>query len=332
MVRLLPGTAARRDITLDFETDPLTCWRMPIFPSEDYFHYIPESRLCKTLGCTMQSAGFTRVGRHSPYPVAIHPKDHHFNFSRGRILQAYQIVFISEGRGRAELGRERREQDIRGGMAFVLFPNVWHRYTPDPMSGWTEHWIECKGSAFDMAQGSGLLDINRPLFRNPDSAGIAATFAEIHDLARRDVLANQPVLSMLGLKLLALLTAPRDTAADGAARLVDAARMLLMERCAENQPMDAVAEELNVSYSYLRRSFRAATGSSMKEFQLSVRIQRAKDMLDNSDLSVKEIAGRLGFSSAFHFSNQFRRTAGCPPSAWRARPMRWDGEALSRSE
>jgi AraC-like DNA-binding protein len=305
---------------------------MPAMPPEDYFCYIPESRLCKTLGCTMQSSGFTQVRRHSPYPVAIHPKDHHFNFSRGRILQAYQIVFISEGRGRAELGRERREQEIRGGMVFMLFPNVWHRYAPDPMTGWTEHWIECKGSAFDMAQGSGLIDINRPIFRNPNVEAIASTFAEIHDLARQDVLGHQPVLSMLGLKLLALLTAPNEAGSDGSARLVDAARMLLMERCAENQPMEAVAEELNVSYSYLRRSFRAATGSSMKEFQLSVRIQRAKDMLDNSDLSVKEIAGKLGFSSAFHFSNQFRKIAGCPPSDWRARPTRWNGEALSRSE
>lgn len=305
---------------------------MPAAPTENYFRYIPESRMCKTLGCTMLSSGFTAVGRHSPYPVAHHPKDHHFNFSRGRILQAYQIVFISEGRGRAELGRDRREQDIQGGMAFVLFPNVWHRYAPDPMNGWTEHWIECKGSAFDMAQGSGLLDINRPLFRAPNVAAVAETFAEIHALAREDVLGHQPVLSMLGLKLLAILGAPRATGADGSARLVDAARMLLMERCTENQPVEAIAEELNVSYSYLRRSFRAATGRSMKEFQLSVRIQRAKDMLDNSELSVKEIAGRLGFSSAFHFSNQFRKIVGRPPSDWRARLQRWESGALSRSE
>ncbi len=286
---------------------------------KDYYSYIPESRLCYALGCTLQSAGFTQVGRHVQYPALTHPEHHIFNRKKGRVLQAFQIVYISDGKGRVKLGRDSKTHDITAGMVFVLFPNVWHRYAPEQSTGWTEHWVECKGTAFDMAMNSGLLDINRPIFRNPNVTAVQTAFAEIHELAVQDAVGNQPVLSMLGLKLLAILAGPRTANEDSMNRLVNAARMMLLERSTENRPMEEIADALNVSYSNLRRRFRAHTGMSMKDYQTNVRIKKAKDMLDNTDLPIKGIAAQLGFSSAFHFSNQFRKLVGCPPTDWRAR-------------
>lgn len=299
---------------------------------ENYFSYIPESRLCHALGCTLQSSGFTRVARHAEYPEKTHPEDHLFNRDRGRILQAFQIVYVSEGKGRATLGTGRNAQDIYAGQVFVLFPNVWHRYAPDRLSGWSEHWIECKGTAFDMALSAGLLDRNRPVFRSPNLPAVNEAFAEIHQLARKSAVDHQPVLSMLGLKLLAILAGPRNAHEDSTNRLVNSVRMLLMERCTKNRPMEEIADELNVSYSNLRRRFRMHAGMSMKDYQVGVRMQKAKDLLDNSDLSVKGVAAQLGFSSAFHFSNQFRKSEGCPPSEWRARPIHRKGGDLSKFE
>lgn len=287
--------------------------------SENYFSYIPESRLCHTLGCTLRSSGFTRVAPHTQYPAQTHPAAHLFNRTRGRVLQAYQLVYISKGRGRVELGHGGKPQDIHGGQVFVLFPNVWHRYAPDPGVGWTEHWVECKGTVFDMALNAGLLDRARPVIRNPNIAAIEDTFSEIHTLSREDAAGHQPVLSMLGLKMLAILAGPRNANEDSTNKLVNSARMLLLERCTAQGPMEDIANELNVSYSTLRRTFRAQTGISMKDYQMAMRIQKAKDLLDNTDLSIKGVAAQLGFSSAFHFSNQFRKSVACPPSDWRAR-------------
>lgn len=289
-------------------------------PQNNYFCYIPESRLCHTLGCTLQSSGYTKIGKNAQYPAQTHPKDHMFGRNRGRILQAYQIVYIEEGRGRAELGQKEGIQAIPADCVFILFPNVWHRYAPELSFGWTEHWVECKGTAFDMAVNSGMLDQRRPVFRKPDVAAIKATFSEIHVLATQDAVGNQPVLSMLGLKLLAILAGPRNASENSTNRLVNTVRMMLLERCAENRPMEEIADALNVSYSNLRRTFRMSTGMSMKDYQTEMRIHKAKDLLDNTDLSIKGIAAQLGYSSGFHFSNQFRKVVGCPPTDWRARP------------
>ena len=131
---------------------------------------------------------------------------------------------------------------------------MWHRYAPELSVGWTEHWVECKGTAFDMAVSSGILDPHRPIFRNSDRAAVKATFEEIHTLAVKDAVANQPVLSMLGLKLLAILAGTCNTSETSSNRLVNTARMMLLERYADNRPMEEIADTLNVSYSNLRLS------------------------------------------------------------------------------
>lgn len=283
-----------------------------------YYRDIPESRLCQSLGCTIRSVGSTKVGQHASYPVRIHPSHRPFSFDRGRTLEAFQIVFISEGKGQVELGRGTGLQKITSGQVFLLFPNVWHRYAPDPITGWTEHWVECNGSAINMALQAGLISQSRPIYRTSESKLIEDTFAEINNLANEDVVGYQAVLSMLCLKLLAILTALRNDELLSPDRLINNARMLISERCTENCRMHEIAEELNVSYSNLRQRFKVHTGMSMKDYQLTARIQIAKELLSNTNLSVKAVSAELGFRSAFHFSSQFNKHVGISPSKWRS--------------
>jgi AraC-like DNA-binding protein len=282
----------------------------------DYFVYMPENRLCAAWGCTAVSTGYTAIPPHSDYPPARHPDDHHFSWSRGRILQAYQIVLISAGIGQLEFGPQRRHIEVAAGSVFLLFPGIWHRFAPDPRSGWEEHWIECRGSAFDFARDAGLVPVERPVL--PGSEEISGVFASIHALAMADPLRNQPVLSTLGLQLLALLCRPLDLDSAAPGRIVDRARMILLESCGRPLQMEDLASKLGISYPYFRRLFREQTGMSAKQYQMTVRVERARDFLMNTDKPIKEIAGLLGFHSAFHFSSQFSSLVGFSPSEYRS--------------
>jgi AraC-like DNA-binding protein len=121
------------------------------------------------------------------------------------------------------------------------------------------------------------------------------------------------------LQLLALLARPADASGNGASRITQRAKLLIMERCNEPLNMQALSEELNLGYSHFRQIFKAQTGTSPKHYHLAVRIERASDLIANTDKSLKEIAAILGFHSAFHFSNQFRQIVGTSPKAWRER-------------
>lgn len=55
------------------------------------------------------------------------------------------------------------------------------------------------------------------------------------------------------------------------------------------------------------------------QFQNSIRISRAQDLLSSSDLSVSEIAAQTGFDSVYYFSRHFKQSTGLTPKAYRSR-------------
>ncbi|MEI9997952.1 MAG: AraC family ligand binding domain-containing protein [Verrucomicrobiota bacterium] len=101
----------------------------------NYFDYFPVAPKLKAWGLYATGFGAVHVPPGAPYPPPGHPGRHAFDWERGRVLGEYQIVYLHKGRGAFESARTKR-RPLRAGMAFLLFPGVWHRYRPDPRTGW----------------------------------------------------------------------------------------------------------------------------------------------------------------------------------------------------
>lgn len=88
--------------------------------------------------------------------------------------------------------------------------------------------------------------------------------------------------------------------------------------------VEELADKLNVSRRSLERQFRAALGRSPAEEIRRSTLERAKQMLADTDLTVSEVANRLGFSTQTRFGVVFRAHVGHTPSAFRShfRPRR----------
>ena len=79
-----------------------------------------------------------------------------------------------------------------------------------------------------------------------------------------------------------------------------------------------VAKEVSMSYFHFSRAFKQSMGMSPTNFIAERRIERAKRLLQETELPISEIALRAGFSSQSHFTTSFRRVAGATPKAFRA--------------
>lgn len=66
------------------------------------------------------------------------------------------------------------------------------------------------------------------------------------------------------------------------------------------------------------RVFKQVTGSLPRDFIIQVRIDRAKQLLRESSLSIGEIADALGYPDVFFFSRQFKNRSGLSPTHFRA--------------
>jgi transcriptional regulator GlxA family with amidase domain len=78
-----------------------------------------------------------------------------------------------------------------------------------------------------------------------------------------------------------------------------------------------LAVSLSMSVEHLRRLFREHLGMSPHQYYLQLKIHRARQMLHETNLTVKQIALRLGFESPFHFSKAFKQRTGNSPLQWR---------------
>ncbi|MCS3765950.1 MULTISPECIES: GlxA family transcriptional regulator [Bradyrhizobium] len=93
-----------------------------------------------------------------------------------------------------------------------------------------------------------------------------------------------------------------------------------MEQTVENPvSRNELARVANVSLRHLERLFRQHLGSSLGEHYLALRLERARDLVRQSSLSVLEIALACGFTSASHFSRSYRARFGRAPRAERLR-------------
>ncbi|MCC6454310.1 MAG: helix-turn-helix transcriptional regulator [Caldilineaceae bacterium] len=96
------------------------------------------------------------------------------------------------------------------------------------------------------------------------------------------------------------------------------ARLLLDRNYDAPITVEDLSREVALSPYYLIRAFRRVYKQTPHQYLVGVRIGRAKELLQNSDLSITEICVAVGFESLGSFSTLFRKAAGLSPSAYRA--------------
>ena len=76
-----------------------------------------------------------------------------------------------------------------------------------------------------------------------------------------------------------------------------------------------------LSRTYLSFVFKEVTGMRLQDYLTQVRLEKAKDLLGNIDLKIKQIAYEAGFSDPNYFCRTFKRKMGLNPTNWRLREI-----------
>ena len=283
--------------------------------------YPPVNDLDDKWGLVVTTVGYQQVMPKEPYPVAGHPQSYNFNPKTGRTLNEYQMLYFTKGGG-TFTSVESSEITIEPGMILMLFPYAWHTYTPDPKTGWDQYWIGFKGNFADELVKNKFITPGNPVFKMGFSEQLVKLYQQATEAAGQERIAFQQYISGIAVHMLGLVyyTLQNNQFIDEEiVSKINHAKLIMREYPTRQANPEEIAADLNMSYSWFRKMFKKYTGLSPTQYQLQIKVQKAKEFLTGSSMAVKEISEQLQFESINYFISFFKEKTSESPAEFRNR-------------
>lgn len=289
----------------------------------NYYKYLPVSKEDEDWGLCVLNAGCTHIGSASSYPLYDHPECHNFRWQTGRVLNEYQLIYITKGQGYFE-SDSFKETLVKSGTIIVLFPGERHRYKPSNNTGWDEYWIGFKGKIMDELVEKNFFKREMPCITLGFNEQVFNLFDSIIEKTKTEDSGYQAVISGAILHLLGCIHAVNkgnSIQSEDKRVIIDKARLLFRSNVTNSFTPEQAAQELMIGYSYFRKLFRTYTGISPGQFYIQLKMEKAKVLLCDPRIPIKEIAHELKFGSYFYFSKLFKEKTGITPTAFRLKAI-----------
>ena len=108
---------------------------------------------------------------------------------------------------------------------------------------------------------------------------------------------------------------------DKKSRIIDEIKTVIIELVHYNKEKaehinfsDFIANEVGYDYSYLSNLFSSIEGTTIEKYIINQKTEKVKELLVYDELSLNEIAWKMGYSSVQHLSGQFKKITGLSPS------------------
>lgn len=266
--------------------------------------------------------------RYTSIPFATYTRDYKGNASHRDIDTLFhmhkeiEVMLVLEGSAKVYV--DTHSFDIEKGDIVFLSPYILHRYTIPAHSDF-KHYCLCFGTdlIFDKDLQSGL---DRKTVHGASIIKSAESYAGYIEAAFQADAEKAPgwelrVIGNLSLFFAALTEAGHLSAAatPSASPVYYQMFDFIANHFGSNITSAQAAKALHMNHSYFCRVFRKNSGYCFENYLCMYRLERAKSLLKNTQMSVSEIALEVGFNSFSYFSKVFKKYNFMTPSQYRKR-------------
>ena len=99
--------------------------------------------------------------------------------------------------------------------------------------------------------------------------------------------------------------------------IIDQAVLYINKNYNKDISLADVSREVNISPYYFSKVFKDEMGENFIEYLTNIRIEKAKDLIKNSECSMKEICVMVGYSEPNYFSRSFKKKVGVTPTEYK---------------
>ncbi len=234
------------------------------------------------------------------------------------VRPSYILHYILSGKGMYKVGD--RKYKLMEGQGFLIEPEAVTFYQADEKEPWTYLWIGFAGTHAGLFLQDLGLNSNQHIFQSrykEELKGIVSQMLENDTFS----LTHQFYLQSLLYEFFAVLTRDAQTEAvteeNRDSVYVKKAVNFIQNNYFRGIGVSEIAEHVGVSRSYLYKVFTKNLKASPKDFLTRLRLVRARELLEITELSVEGVAMSCGYHDVLVFSKAFKQEMGMPPSHYR---------------
>lgn len=273
--------------------------RMIVLPTEAFQDYVEHPQVRRMY---LTDVGF--------FPEA---KNHYRERKDG--IEEYILIYCTEGNGVIRV--EGREYRLGPNEAFCIPRFRGHRYWACEDNPWSILWVHFKGddtryfpldekkviTFSSVHAGNRMMFLFELLFRVLDGNYTLGNFIYISQ-----------VLSLI---LAEIYQREKQHSTQEQNRHVTKVVRYMYKHIYENLTLEEIAEEFELSKSYLNAIFQKYTRHSPVDFFINLKMKEACKILRSSDLYIYQVAQKLGYADQYYFSRIFKKVVGISPKEYK---------------
>ena len=230
----------------------------------------------------------------------------------------YTFYFVREGKG--YVTQQQITHKVSAGQGFVVFPNAETSVKSEFKNTMNVDWVAFSGYLVEKYLDRAHLTIFEPVFEDVEDKELEGYFDRLVDVSRH--MPNRYCKLMAQLySIFAFILDHTFVEKAPASTPAEVILLKSLDFIDINYQSDISVEDIAQSVGCNRKTlynvFKNLTGFSPRDYLIYYRMWKATVLLKNPQLSIDMVATAVGYGDQFHFSKEFKKNVGLPPSEYR---------------
>ncbi len=236
------------------------------------------------------------------------------------IKEHFKIHYIHKGKGIFRLGNE--TYHLKEGQGFLISPNVIAYYKADDKEPWSYSWCAFDGISAEGYLKRANLTNSNPVFEYTKDDNINKCFEEMMQSINAEKSSDLRLQSLVYLFLAtiideAVLDQSYKESKTNKNMYINKAIDFIQVNYSRKISVLELAKFIGLDRKYISKLFKDIVGVTIQDYLISFRINKAKEMMKDKQLSIGDISRSVGYDNPLIFSKIFKKVNGMAPSKYR---------------
>lgn len=245
----------------------------------------------------------------------------HFIERTAAEVDFFTIIYCLDGQG--WLHCDTRRWAVSPGDLVIAMSHEPHAYGALPANPWDILYVHFNGNeARELLQFTGISLSEERVIAIGHQPSLIALFNEMHVTLQTGYTLHHLVMAatclhhiLARLAMLLTFSGPKSSQELNIEKIIN----LMLARLTESCTLDELAAEAHMARTTFSRHFRDKTGYPPIDYYLRLKIQKACELLETTDMQVAEVSHHLGYADSHYFSRLFKKYMAVAPSHYRRR-------------